>query len=227
MQRKKQPTSALISAAQSNDVDGVKKILQSLPDNTVDQKKIIDEKDSNQFTALHHAVRNANVDILNLLLNYGAAVNSQGGPFAETPLHMVAKLNQVDTEIVKEMVKKLLNAGILWKMRNSKSEMAVHIAARYRSAGVMEELLKHDQSNVSERGAGSCTPLVCAAYVKNNAAVVQLLLNNGADPYEQGNIYRKSAFDIATTNPNKDQQLINLLQNPKEKPTLASPGATP
>ncbi|XP_071516483.1 transient receptor potential channel pyrexia-like [Panulirus ornatus] len=125
-------------------------------------------------TALHHAVRAAAPDCVQVLINSGAILNPTL-LYSETSLHIAV------CEGLSDIVDILLAAGADVKASRGNSKMtALHIAAQEGMCSVAHQLLKAGANPNRENLRGQ-TPLHLAAK-SQSSDTVQLLLSFGADP---------------------------------------------
>lgn len=82
------PPQAILTAAYKGDVEMVREILATNPDMEV--------RDSLGATALHDAMFQKNMEVIQLLLDYGFDVNAVSPVNGFTPLHHAVRVNNVD-----------------------------------------------------------------------------------------------------------------------------------
>ena len=82
------PAWAILNAAFVGDADFLRDILETNPD--------IDIRDSMGATALHIAIFQENLEILQLLLEYGFDINAQVPSNGYTPLHYCVRMNNLN-----------------------------------------------------------------------------------------------------------------------------------
>lgn len=114
------------SAAQSNDLERVKKLLNKGTSQ--------DEVDSAGYTALHYAARNGHREVCELLLKNGASVNARTRSGRATPLHRAATQGRVN------IVELLLKRGADANLQDADGCTALHRAITARSLPVCELL---------------------------------------------------------------------------------------
>ncbi|XP_059045138.1 ankyrin-1-like [Achroia grisella] len=139
-------------------------------------------------TPLHIASGQGRVELIQLLLEYGASINVQDFD-GDTPLHDAALAAQ------HEAVTILLHAGADPEIKNGPSLLtAFHLACCKGSFETVQNILPF-MTEVNELAAAGESPLMSA--VKGcNDDVIRFLLENGADPHIR-NVYNQSALDMA------------------------------
>ena len=130
-----------------------------------------------QPTPLHIAVENNEREMIELLLEMGAAINIRGGKRKCTPLFEAVYLNKRDiTEL-------LLRKGALIDVPNDESVTPLRAAVDRGYADLVRMLLQHG-ANVNSAGEYSkhsgFTPLHVAA-LKGSLDMLELLLDSGAE----------------------------------------------
>ena len=167
----------------------------------------INAKDRNDDTALVAAASRGDAKIIELLLRRGADVNARGrnnwtafllalqeersavvDQFASHPrLDLTAETPERKTALIlavwaqyEPIVRTLLQRGVAVDHQDKDGDTAVHGAALYGNAKIMELLLDaRANPNLKNRVGG--TPLMWAA-AYGHGEVVGILLNRGADP---------------------------------------------
>jgi hypothetical protein len=160
------PSEPLIQAAMNNDLEEVKRLIlfEEADVNVVDG--------SYGTTALAHALRNGNREMIRELLWRGARVNARLS-YKQTALMHLSE------ETSAEAVRDLLDAGAKVNLRDATGDTALLVAAGRGRAEVVELLLRVGaKANVQNKEGR--TPLMNAA-AAGNAEAVRLLLQAGAD----------------------------------------------
>ena len=139
----------------------------------LDAKADIHTTDESGLSALHSAAFFGHKEIVKLLLQRGAdtTLHDRDG---ETPLHLASR--QGYAVIVEELLKHQRRDGV--NTRDKDSETALHVAARYTSERVsllINDDAKEDTDRFCETRTGDDAP-------GRFQRVVELLLDNGADP---------------------------------------------
>ena len=158
------PTDPFILAAQQDDIQEVTKLLAGRDVNARDR--------TSNTTALEHAVRNSNREMVQLLIGAGAKVNL-GNPAGQTVLMML------DGDATSDLVWDLVNAGAKVNIKDNDGETPLMTAARYNNVDVIKTLLEAG-AEVNARDKEKQTALFeAAAYGHVN--VIRTLIHAGAD----------------------------------------------
>jgi ankyrin repeat protein len=148
-------------------------------------------KDSEGKTALHYAAASGNVEVLELLISKGVAVNDKDTRYGRTPLYRAAYSADVKTVAV------LLDKGADITARDAEGLQAIHAAAMRNDPAVLNFLLEKGAAVTATEGHGG-TPLhVATMLCKPEAA--RVLLEHGAPPAALDQ-YKQSPLHIAATN---------------------------
>ena len=129
----------------------------------------------------------------------------------DTPLHIAARFGQVG--IVRLLID---NPSASWQTLpnepNAAGETALHLVmqATINREEITEILLKYFASPNSQTNAGY-TPLHCVAAYKGSAALVNLLLDKGANTFMKDNT-GATAFDLASRETNGNPTIAPVLQ---------------
>lgn len=160
------PNEPLVQAAMDNDLEAVKRLL------------VYEEADVNVVdgfygtSALAHALRNGNREMIRELLWRGARVNLRLAYKATALMHL-------SDETSVEAVRDLLDAGAKVNLKDEEGNTALFAAAGRGRAEVVELLLKYGAKLNAQNKEGR-TPLMRAAATDNSEAV-RVLLQAGAD----------------------------------------------
>lgn len=158
------PSDPFILAAQQDDIQEVTKLLAGRDVNARDK--------TSNTTALEHAVRNSNREMVQLLIGAGAKVNL-GNPAGQTVLMML------DGDATSDLVWDLVNAGAKVNIKDNDGETPLMTAARYNNVDVIKTLLEAG-AEVNARNKVKQTALFeAAAYGHVN--VIRTLVHAGAD----------------------------------------------
>lgn len=138
-----------------------------------DAKILLDAKDANACTLLHHAVRNESVKSVMLLVRLGADVHARdsGGI---TSLYIACARGH------SSIVRVLVEAGAKCVSMGPNDESPLHIAAQENHLACVEILLEHGRAPVDGLTRDHCTALHLASQ-RGNTQVAQCLLEHGAD----------------------------------------------
>ena len=132
----------------------------------------INQKDSSGMTALQLAVREQNMEIIELLVDSGADVNLPSTRFLFTPLHISIRTSFA-------MSKFLIDHGADINQKNSEGASPLHIAARAGNNEMVEFLIANG-ADVNSEDSEDYTPLHNAAW-NGHLRAVEMLVSSGAD----------------------------------------------
>ena len=152
-------------------------------------------------TALEHAIRNGNREMLQALISVGADVNSRNDS-KETVLMMLG------TEATADMVWDLIHAGAKLELKDDEGDTALMEAATVNNLSVLQTLLQAG-AKVNAKNEEGQTALMLAAsndMMKN----VKALIAAGADMNAHDND-GKTALDYAMDEGN--EKVVKLLQS--------------
>jgi ankyrin repeat protein len=138
-----------------------------------DAKILLDTKDANSCTLLHHAVRNENVKSAMLLVRLGADVHARDSG-SITPLYIACARGH------SSIVRVLVEAGAKCVSMGPNDESPLHIAAQENHLACVEILLEHGRAPVDGLTRDRCTALHLASQ-RGNTQVAGCLLEHGAD----------------------------------------------
>jgi ankyrin repeat protein len=141
------PTDPFIRAAQQDDMEEVTKLIAGRDVNLRDK--------ASNTTALEHAVRNANREMVQLLLAAGAKVNL-ANESGQTVLMML------DTDATSDLVWDLINAGAKVNSKDKDGDTPLMNAARYNNVDLIRTLLEAG-AEVEARNEGKQTAVMQAA----------------------------------------------------------------
>jgi ankyrin repeat protein len=155
----------LLRAAKSGDSSSMESTLQTKPDE-------LGCRDARGWTPLHHAAFNGQTAIVQMLVAYGAVVDSTDKDGA-TPLHAAASSGH------SEAVEFLLQKGARINALDHHGNTPLLYAEAAGNAEAVQMLLQHHASTEA-RGAKGETPL-CDAAMRGNADMIRLLVEGGAN----------------------------------------------
>jgi cytohesin len=135
----------------------------------------VNSKEVTEQTPLHIAANKGFQAVVEVLLANKADVNAQDNS-GNTPLHLVAGGGQV------KIIQMLLAAGANPNAENKEERTPLSFAAESGSLEIVKILLA---AKADPNGGKLDAPLLCAIH-KNDAAVVELLLQAGANPNAKG-----------------------------------------
>ncbi|EAY19719.1 ankyrin repeat protein, putative [Trichomonas vaginalis G3] len=137
----------------------------------------INEKDSNELTALHYAARYNFKESAKLLISHGANVNDKNQS-GDTALHYAAYHNS------KEIAELLISHGANINDKNQSGDTALHYAAYHNSKEIAELLISHG-AKINEKDNDGNTALHIAAF-RNSKETAELLISHGANINDKG-----------------------------------------
>jgi ankyrin repeat protein len=208
---------SVADAAQKADVAAVRSFLQ--------QKADVNQPQEDGTTALHWAVRQDNLELVNLLIGAGANVKA-ANRFGLTPLS-VACLNGNPLTI-----EALLKAGADTNTALSEQgETPLMVAARTGNLNALNVLLRHG-ANVNARESSTGQTALMWAAVEGHSEVVRDLLEHGADANAHSH-FQLVADQVRANAPTSTSALpagpegesfaaIRAAKNPDEKLSLLS-----
>ena len=162
------PTNPLIKAAQEDDIEAVKEALIKIDPNARDERT--------DSTALEHAVRNGNREMIQLLLWGKADVNARDRS-GQTALMML------DEDVTTDIVWDLLNAGAKVNVRDNDGDTALSEIATVNNTEVMKTLLDAGAKVNAVNNDGQSALMKAAAQgLVNN---IRVLIQAGADINQQ------------------------------------------
>jgi ankyrin repeat protein len=160
-------------------------------------------RDSKNLSALEYAISHNQYEIVKLLINHGAKVNTRIGSYGRTPL-FIAVNESKDIE----MVKILIDAGARINVREDNGFPPAAFAVLHNLTDILR-LFINLGIDVNERiGSSNITLLENAILDNSSIEVIELLLQSGADPYLKDN-QNRCAIDMAKEKNNRE--IINLL----------------
>ena len=179
------PEEPLIKAAQADDLEAVREALASVDANIRDK--------STQTTALEHAVRHANRDIIQLLLWAKADVNARDRT-GQTALMMLGE------SITPEIIWDLIHAGARVNLRDNDGDTALSEVASFNNSEALKTLLDAGAkvNGTNNNGETALMKAASEGWVNN----IRILVQAGAD-LNQRNKHGKTALSYAREN---DQQ---------------------
>ena len=161
----------LIRAAQQGDADTVRSLV-SLPE--VD----LNHKDSKNYTALYIAVHHKHADVVQVLIDAGADIETKNDP-GPSPLHLASIYGELAT------VKMLVEAGADVRATNDRRSTCLILAARLGHTDTVRYLVGLPEVDLNHQGRDNHTALHYAAEGRH-ADVVQVLIDAGADTEIRG-----------------------------------------
>jgi ankyrin repeat protein len=157
----------LVDAARSRDAAKVQALLEATP------RADVNERAADGTTALHWAVYNDDVALVERLLEARADVNARND-YQATPLSEAAVIGNV------KVIGRLLAAGADVEARNADGQTALMILARTSNVDAAQLLIRRGAKVNAREEWRQQTPLMWAA-AEAQPAMVKLLLQKGAD----------------------------------------------
>ena len=169
----------LLTALQNKHTDVVKLLL-------INGSKVNKNNSKPCNTPLHYAVRNGELEIVQMLLDRGANINVQSLK-SKTALHIAVEDNRMD------IIDILLNHGANVKISDISDVTPLHTAVKNDSVEIIKLLLSRGANvnattcdRVGEDEGKGCTPLHLAVE-KANEEIIKLLLSSGANVNDKRN----------------------------------------
>lgn len=199
------PASQLHQAVSAGDIDRVRALITPAQD--------IDEMDTSGMAAIHLAVLEHQLELIEFLIHNGADVNiAVNSNEAErrffTPLHNFSPLHIATNLNSLEMASLLISRGADVNQTTDDGQSPLHIAAMKGNDRLAELLIGHG-AHVNARDFEDYTPLHSAARY-GRLGSVELLLSNGADITARGSD-GQTAYACAVGR--NHQQIVSFLEN--------------
>jgi len=156
---------SIFDAIHKGDAEAVKVLVEKSP-------QIVDSRDSDGMTPLHHAARGGNAALVNYLIENGANKESQDN-YGKTPLHLAATYDR------KDAVEALVNHGAELETRDAYKRTALVLCARERGGAATAKVLLDAGADVNARDKFDDTALNLAAW-RGKGEFVDLLLEKGS-----------------------------------------------
>ncbi|XP_057326697.1 ankyrin-1-like [Microplitis mediator] len=137
---------------------------------------------TDSYTLLRDAIADAELEIVECLLENNATVNRRGKKATDTPLHLAVHIGDPD------LLNSLLDRGANVTARGKNKKTPVHIAAEYSNIEILELLISRG-GNINEKDQHGLTPL-CLALKKGKLEMVDYILNH--EKYNAGSFNHPS-----------------------------------
>ncbi len=158
------PEHPFVLAAQRDDLEELASLIAGVDVNIRDKRT--------STTALEHAVRNANREMVQLLLSAGAKVNDRDQS-GETPLMMM------DTDATSDLVWDLINAGAKVDLKDKSSSTALMSAASANNLDALRTLLDAGAEIDIQNDEGRTALMIAAS--EGHVHIVRALILAGAN----------------------------------------------
>jgi len=143
--------------------------------------KMIDVRDSNGCSALHHAVLHGQIDVMRTLIQAGAIVNLQNFE-GKTSLFTAVNLfkENYDRNIIYDMVKALLNFGANPNISDECGVTPLHIASSFGVVPLID-LLIDNGAWINVRDSDGDSPIFYAIRESKSNIVERLVMDFGVN----------------------------------------------
>jgi ankyrin repeat protein len=155
----------IFEALRKGDIEAVKVLVEKAP-------TILDSRDGDGMTPLHHAARDGNAVLVNYLIDKGAKIEIQNNQ-GKTPLHLAATFDRKDAVAV------LVKRGAALETRDPYGRTAFVLCARERGGVGTAKLLLDAGADINARDKFDETSLGLAAW-RGKRELIDLLLEKGA-----------------------------------------------
>jgi ankyrin repeat protein len=193
---------SIFEALRNGDIEAVKVLVEKAP-------TILDSRDGDGMTPLHHAARDGNAVLVDYLIEKGAKTDIQNNQ-GKTPLHLAATFDR------KDAVAALVKRGAALETRDPYGRTAFVLCARERGGVGTAKLLLDAGADINARDKFDETALGLAAW-RGKREFVDMLLEKGAAVPAPGEQWGQLVSMSASTG------LPNLfVRLTKDGPNLAS-----
>ena len=224
----------IFEAIKSGDLEDVKTDIENMK-KTGSLDELNKEKTKDGDMAIHAAVREGDVEIVDYLLKCGANPWLQNAA-GETALHIIAADKEEDkTEILTCILDRYEDNGLaeILGLKNTAGETVLHIIAAEKEVDKTEILTRildwNDDNNLTEildlLNNDGKTVLYLASEI-GDSEVVKIFLDNGANPNTK-NAQNQIALHIAASIPNNNETIELLLEAKSDVSALDEFESTP
>jgi ankyrin repeat protein len=155
----------IFEALRTGDIEAVKVLVEKSP-------QILDSRDGDGMTPLHHAARDGNAVLIDYLIEKGAKTEIQNNQ-GKTPLHLAATFDR------KDAVETLVKYGAQLETRDPYGRTAFVLCARERGGVATAKVLLDAGTDINARDKFDDTALGLGAW-RGKREFVDLLLEKGA-----------------------------------------------
>ena len=159
--------------------------------------------DNHGRSPLHIAERHPSIDLIRLLLNYGANIDASDTWRGETALHDASSKGHIT------VVKLLLEHGANVNARSKSRWTPLHSTTMMGHPKVVELVLDHG-ADVNAQNEDGWTALHLAAF-NGHFEILAVLLEHGADPHAQTN-EGKTPIQLVKTPPSPEPSHLQIIQ---------------
>lgn len=150
----------------------------------------VNQPDHETVTLLHWAAINNRKEIVQYLLDKGAAVDAVGGELQSTPLHWAARQGHLEATVA------LVRAGADPARRDAEGCAVLHLAAQFGHTAVAAYVAARG-GGLDAGDAGGMTPLMWACWKVPAVDPARLLLTLGASPHPADRAHGNTALHWA------------------------------
>ena len=178
----------LLHLACSSTKDAREKVQRLLDANPA----LVNSRNDNNSTPLHVTSTVGKVDVMDVLLDHGADVNAQGGPYGRTALHNVAALGNVGC------IHALMKRGADVNSRDvERGVMALHLAATFKHNDCMKVLINDYGASVNATEDLTKNIALHSAATVGNLDGINILTSHTQCDIEARNLNNKTPLHVA------------------------------
>jgi len=172
-------------------------------------KSLVDIRDSQGSTALHHAVKHGQVDVVRTLVQAGAMVNIQNFEAKTALFNAVSQFKEnYDRNLIYDIVKALLYFGANPNISDENGVTPLHVAC---SLGIIPlvDLLIDNGAWINVRDGDGETPIFYALRDGKNLIVERLVMDFGVN-LEEANEDGETPLDLCKSIGDQDMEKLIL-----------------